>query len=222
MSSVDEHDADAGAGAWAAVLAGLPRRARTRGRDSEGGFGLRGRIEAASVAAAVPAAFRQAGDSHRQQIAFHKRQGGSPLDPPATSGERHVDEEIRTAVDHHRDSWQPAVTGVQGQAQATPFRFKLQDATIADVHRAIEEGQITCQGLVQAYSNRARAYNGTCNELVTETERPQLLARLRRIQGGRGGDGIAAAGRSEKDAADRVRAGSSRPPPIPRSRSNTA
>jgi Asp-tRNA(Asn)/Glu-tRNA(Gln) amidotransferase A subunit family amidase len=58
--------------------------------------------------------------------------------------------------------------GGRGQAQAPPFRFKLLEATIGDVHRAIREGQITCQGLVQAYLNRARAYNGTCNELVTE------------------------------------------------------
>jgi Asp-tRNA(Asn)/Glu-tRNA(Gln) amidotransferase A subunit family amidase len=58
---------------------------------------------------------------------------------------------------------------VQAQAQtAAPFRFQLLEATISDVHRAIQEGQITCQGLVQAYLNRARAYNGTCNQLVTE------------------------------------------------------
>ena len=42
------------------------------------------------------------------------------------------------------------------------------EATIPDVHRAIREGQITCRGLVQAYLNRAKAYNGTCNRLVTE------------------------------------------------------
>ncbi len=46
--------------------------------------------------------------------------------------------------------------------------FHLLEATIPDVHRAIQEGQITCRGLVQAYLNRARAYNGTCNQLVTE------------------------------------------------------
>src|SRR5262245_1857107 len=51
-------------------------------------------------------------------------------------------------------------------AQATPFH--LLEATIPDVHRAIQEGQVTCRGLVEAYLNRARAYNGTCNALVTE------------------------------------------------------
>jgi hypothetical protein len=29
-----------------------------------------------------------------------------------------------------------------------PWRFHLQEATIADVHRAIREGQITCRQLV--------------------------------------------------------------------------
>src|SRR5262245_22834711 len=60
--------------------------------------------------------------------------------------------------------------GVSSQinAQTEPFRFHLMEATIADVHRAIQEGQITCKGLVQAYLNRAKAYNGACNALVTE------------------------------------------------------
>src|SRR5438105_13980223 len=46
------------------------------------------------------------------------------------------------------------------RAQDAPIRFHLMEATIPDVHRAIQEGQITCRGLVQAYVNRARAYNG--------------------------------------------------------------
>src|SRR5882757_9782803 len=53
-------------------------------------------------------------------------------------------------------------------AQTPPAPFHLMEATIPDVHRAIQEGQITCRGLVQAYLNRAKAYNGTCNALVTE------------------------------------------------------
>ncbi|MBX9776170.1 MAG: hypothetical protein K2Y71_17460 [Xanthobacteraceae bacterium] len=60
-------------------------------------------------------------------------------------------------------------------AQATPFRFRLLEATIPDVHRAIREGQLTCRGLVQAYVNRAKAYNGTCNQLVTEDMAPTYL-----------------------------------------------
>ena len=43
------------------------------------------------------------------------------------------------------------------RSQAPPFQFHLLEATIGDVHRAIQEGQITCQGIVQAYLKRARA-----------------------------------------------------------------
>src|SRR5882672_2891695 len=51
-------------------------------------------------------------------------------------------------------------------AQAAPPPFHLMEATIPDVHRAIREGQITCRGWVEAYLNRAKAYNGTCNRQV--------------------------------------------------------
>src|SRR5262245_13073638 len=66
------------------------------------------------------------------------------------------------------------ISGERLQAQE-PFRFHLMEATIPDVHRAIQEGQITCRGLVQAYLNRARAYNGTCNQLVTEDNASRFL-----------------------------------------------
>jgi Asp-tRNA(Asn)/Glu-tRNA(Gln) amidotransferase A subunit family amidase len=51
---------------------------------------------------------------------------------------------------------------------AKPAKFQLVEATIDDIHQAIQEGQITCQGLVQAYIDRAKAYNGVCTQLVTE------------------------------------------------------
>src|SRR5580704_17234688 len=57
-------------------------------------------------------------------------------------------------------------------AHAQQFRFHLQEATIDDVHRAIREGQITCRGLVQLYINRAKAYNGVPDELVTKDGAP--------------------------------------------------
>jgi amidase len=56
------------------------------------------------------------------------------------------------------------------EAQAPPFH--LMEATIDDVHRAIRTGQITCQGLVEAYLNRAKAYNGVSNTLVTKDGAP--------------------------------------------------
>jgi amidase len=57
-------------------------------------------------------------------------------------------------------------------ARAQQFRFHLEEATIEDVHRAIREGQITCRQLVQLYVNRAKAYNGVSNQLVTKDGAP--------------------------------------------------
>ena len=50
---------------------------------------------------------------------------------------------------------------------ARPKRFKLEEATIDDIPRAIQQRAITCTGLVRAYLARARAYNGVCTQLVT-------------------------------------------------------
>jgi len=68
-----------------------------------------------------------------------------------------------------------ALVGAGGEAQAQGTPFHLMEATIPDVHRAIQEGQITCRGLVEAYINRAKAYNGTCNALVTEENASRFL-----------------------------------------------
>ena len=52
-----------------------------------------------------------------------------------------------------------AVSGDRAYTQqpvaSQPFQFHLLEATIADVHRGIQEGQLTCRALVQAYVNRA-------------------------------------------------------------------
>src|SRR5688572_27636441 len=63
----------------------------------------------------------------------------------------------------------------QQSASSQTFQFHLLEATIADVHRGIQGGQLTCRALVQAYINRARAYNGTCNQLVTQDMAPKFL-----------------------------------------------
>ena len=47
-------------------------------------------------------------------------------------------------------------------AGAQPARFHLEEATIADVHRAIRARQITATQLVQLYLKRIEAYNGIC------------------------------------------------------------
>jgi amidase len=61
-------------------------------------------------------------------------------------------------------------------SRAQQFRFQLQEASIDEVHRAIREGQITCTSLVQLYLNRAKAYNGVSNELVTKDGAPIPVA----------------------------------------------
>ena len=50
-------------------------------------------------------------------------------------------------------------------AQAPPFA--VEEATIAGIHAAIASGQTTCRAVVQAYIDRAKAYNGICTALVT-------------------------------------------------------
>ena len=56
--------------------------------------------------------------------------------------------------------------------QSDNFQFHLEEATISDVHRAIQEEQLTCVGLVQMYLDRAQAYNGVSNQLVTRDGAP--------------------------------------------------
>ena len=46
--------------------------------------------------------------------------------------------------------------------------FHLEEATISDIHQAIQAGDITCVDLVQLYINRAEEYSGVCTKLVTE------------------------------------------------------
>jgi Asp-tRNA(Asn)/Glu-tRNA(Gln) amidotransferase A subunit family amidase len=50
--------------------------------------------------------------------------------------------------------------------------FQVEESTIAQVHRAIQEGQTTCKAVVQAYIDRAKAYNGICTSLVTKDGAP--------------------------------------------------
>jgi Asp-tRNA(Asn)/Glu-tRNA(Gln) amidotransferase A subunit family amidase len=45
--------------------------------------------------------------------------------------------------------------------------FRLEEATIADLHAAIRAGETTCVAVVERYIARARAFNGVCSMLVT-------------------------------------------------------
>jgi amidase len=51
-------------------------------------------------------------------------------------------------------------------------KFQVEEATIAGIHQAIMTNKITCAGLVQAYIDRAAAYNGVCTKLVTADGAP--------------------------------------------------
>jgi len=46
--------------------------------------------------------------------------------------------------------------------------FRLEEATIDELHAAIKAGETTCVGIVRHYLARVRAFNGTSNLLVTE------------------------------------------------------
>jgi amidase len=61
----------------------------------------------------------------------------------------------------------PSVAQAQSPDSSKKAKFHIEEATIEDMHRAIEDGRTTCKGLVQAYVDRARAYNGMCTRLVT-------------------------------------------------------
>jgi amidase len=47
-------------------------------------------------------------------------------------------------------------------------RFRLEEATIEELHRAIMAGETTCVAVVQHYLDRVRAFNGVASVLVTE------------------------------------------------------
>jgi Asp-tRNA(Asn)/Glu-tRNA(Gln) amidotransferase A subunit family amidase len=53
------------------------------------------------------------------------------------------------------------LAGSVGRAQ-TPSRFAVEEATIADIQRAITSRQVTTVQVVEAYLARIRAFNGTC------------------------------------------------------------
>ncbi len=47
--------------------------------------------------------------------------------------------------------------------------FRVEEATIAELHQAIRDGRTTCVDVVEQYIARARAYNGPSSLLVTES-----------------------------------------------------
>ena len=66
---------------------------------------------------------------------------------------------------------------------APAFAFQVEEASIEDIQTAIQNGKTTCQQVVQAYINRARAYNGVCTALVTADGKP-VQSRLGTVRAG--------------------------------------
>jgi amidase len=75
--------------------------------------------------------------------------------------------------------------GASGGATWAADAFHIEEATIAGTQAAIQDGAITCQGVVQAYINRIKAYNGTCTALVTADGKPVKSAPGRILGGAR-------------------------------------
>ena len=63
------------------------------------------------------------------------------------------------------------------QPRLTDEPFRLEEATIEELHRAIEAGQTTCVAIVQQYIARVRAFNGVASALVTGNGAPIPEAR---------------------------------------------
>jgi amidase len=55
--------------------------------------------------------------------------------------------------------------------------FAVEETTIAELHAAIRSGATTCEGVVESYIERAKAYNGMCTALVTADGAPIAPAR---------------------------------------------
>ena len=58
------------------------------------------------------------------------------------------------------------------QASGNGKPFRVEEATIAELHQAIRDGRTTCVAVVRQYIERVRAYNGVASMLVTEEGAP--------------------------------------------------
>jgi Asp-tRNA(Asn)/Glu-tRNA(Gln) amidotransferase A subunit family amidase len=56
----------------------------------------------------------------------------------------------------------PAAHGASEKHAHGPDKFHLVEATIDDIHEALQDHEITCVDLVGLYLKRIKAYNGTC------------------------------------------------------------
>jgi amidase len=74
---------------------------------------------------------------------------------------------------HLCKAWLTLALGCASVAQvSTAAAFQVEEATIDSIQRAIKSGETTCKQVVQAYVERAKAYNGICTALVTADGKP--------------------------------------------------
>src|SRR5499433_645675 len=66
----------------------------------------------------------------------------------------------------------PAMTDTLTAPPPTQASFRLEEATIDDLHDAIRAGRTTCVDVVRHYLARVRAFNGVASLLVTEDGAP--------------------------------------------------
>ena len=69
------------------------------------------------------------------------------------------------------------------QPKGPPAEFRLEEATIEELHAAIRAGRTTCVAVVQHYIDRVRAYNGIASVLVTADGEP-VDAAIGAVRGG--------------------------------------
>jgi Asp-tRNA(Asn)/Glu-tRNA(Gln) amidotransferase A subunit family amidase len=70
------------------------------------------------------------------------------------------------------------------QASANGSGFHVEEATIADMQGAIQNGTVTCRQIVEKYLERAKAYNrGVCTALVTADGKPVKVGNGRVVAG---------------------------------------
>lgn len=67
---------------------------------------------------------------------------------------------------------------------AAAGKFQIEEATIEGIQDAIKGGEITCKGLVQAYMDRVKAYDGVCTNLVTSNGK-SIPSAIGAVRGGK-------------------------------------
>ena len=72
----------------------------------------------------------------------------------------------------HSAAYYCALAAAVVAALPVAAQFEIEEATIAGMQQAITNGETTCRAVVEAYIERAKAYNGVCTALVTADGAP--------------------------------------------------